>query len=64
MLTIENFASFNRHIIEADPGRLGTTIYVGGYSSLVTQEALRTLADAVPPDTPIFHWSDIDPDGT
>jgi Uncharacterized protein conserved in bacteria C-term(DUF2220) len=64
MLTIENFASFNRHIIEADPGRLGTTIYVGGYPSLATQEALRTLAGAVPPDTPIFHWSDIDPDGT
>lgn len=64
MLTIENFASFNRHIIEADPGRLGTTIYVGGYPSLATQEALRALAGAVPPDTPIFHWSDIDPDGT
>ncbi len=62
--TIENFASFNRHIIEADPGRLGTTIYVGGYPSLATQEALRVLAGTAPPDTPIFHWSDIDPDGT
>jgi hypothetical protein len=29
-LTIENFASFNRHVIEADPDRLGATIYVGG----------------------------------
>jgi len=64
MLTIENFASFNRHIIEADPARVGITIYVGGYPSLGTQEALRTLAGAVPLDTPIFHWSDIDPDGT
>jgi hypothetical protein len=64
MLTIENFASFNRHIIEADPGHLGTTIYVGGYPSLATQEALRTLAGAASPATPIFHWSDIDPDGT
>lgn len=64
MLTIENFASFNRHIIEADPHRLGTTIYVGGYPSLATQDALRTLAGVVAADTPIFHWSDIDPDGT
>lgn len=64
ILTIENFASFSRHIIEADPGRLGTTIYVGGYPSLATQQALRVLAEAVPSDTPIFHWSDIDPDGT
>jgi Uncharacterized protein conserved in bacteria C-term(DUF2220) len=64
LLTIENFASFSRHIIEADPGRLGTTVYVGGYPSLGTQQALRVLAEAVPGDTPIFHWSDIDPDGT
>ncbi|MGO3928371.1 DUF2220 family protein [Rhodopseudomonas pseudopalustris] len=64
LLTIENFASFNRHVIEADPDRLGTTMYVGGYPSLGTQQALRTLADAVPEETPIFHWSDIDPDGT
>lgn len=63
-LTIENFASFSRHIIDADPGRLGTTVYVGGYPSLATQQALRVLAEAVPPETPIFHWSDIDPDGT
>jgi len=64
LLTIENFASFSRHIIEADPRRLGTTVYVGGYPSLATQQALRVLAAAVPGDTPIFHWSDIDPDGT
>jgi Uncharacterized protein conserved in bacteria C-term(DUF2220) len=64
LLTIENFASFNRHILEADPDRQGTTMYVGGYPSLGTQQALRALAGAVSPDTPIFHWSDIDPDGT
>lgn len=64
LLTIENFASFNRHVLEADPDRLGTTMYVGGYPSLGTQQALRTLADAAPKGTPIFHWSDIDPDGT
>ncbi len=64
ILTIENFASFNRHIIEADPDRLGMTTYDGGYPSLATQNALRTLTDAAPKTTPIFHWSDIDPDGT
>jgi hypothetical protein len=64
LLTIENFASFNRHLIEADPTRLGATIYVGGYPALATQEALRRLAQIAPADTPIYHWSDIDPDGT
>ncbi|WP_050399947.1 Wadjet anti-phage system protein JetD domain-containing protein [Bradyrhizobium embrapense] len=64
ILTIENFASFNRHIAEADPGRLGTTMYVGGYPSLATQQALRMIAGSVSEQTPIFHWSDIDPDGT
>lgn len=63
ILTIENYASFNRHVVEADPGRLGTTMYVGGYPSLATQQALRQIVDAVP-ETPVFHWSDIDPDGT
>jgi len=63
-LTVENFASFNRHVIEADPDRLGVTIYVGGYPSLATQEALRTLAAMLPNTVPIFHWSDIDADGT
>jgi hypothetical protein len=63
LLTIENYASFNRHVIEADPGRLGITMYVGGYPSLATQQALRQIAGAAP-ETPVFHWSDIDPDGT
>jgi hypothetical protein len=64
LLTIENFASFNRHIVEADPLRRGVTLYVGGYPSLATQEGLRSLASALPGEVPFFHWSDIDPDGT
>lgn len=63
-LTIENFASFNRHVIEADPQRAGVTAYVGGYPSLATQQALQSFAGALPGDVPFFHWSDIDPDGT
>jgi Uncharacterized protein conserved in bacteria C-term(DUF2220) len=64
LLTIENFASFNRHVTEADPERDGLTVYVGGYPSFATQDALRFFARAVPADVPFYHWSDIDPDGT
>jgi hypothetical protein len=64
ILTIENFASFNRHVAEADPAHAGLTIYIGGYPSLATQDALRSLAAAAPDDVRFFHWSDIDPDGT
>lgn len=64
LLTIENYASFNRHIIEADPTKEGVTIYVGGYPSLATQKALKSLSDRLDEKVPFFHWSDIDPDGT
>jgi Wadjet protein JetD, C-terminal len=62
--TVENFASFNRHLIEADPDRIGVTIFVGGYPSLATQQALGVLAGKLPETVPLFHWSDIDPGGT
>jgi Uncharacterized protein conserved in bacteria C-term(DUF2220) len=64
VLTIENFASFNRHVTEADPQRAGITAYVGGYPSMATQDALKILATTLPADVPFYHWSDIDPDGT
>ncbi|WP_244619232.1 Wadjet anti-phage system protein JetD domain-containing protein [Rhizobium sp. 18055] len=64
VLTIENFASFNRHVLEADPDRVGLTLYVGGYPSLATQKALSELGTILPLTVPFFHWSDIDPDGT
>lgn len=64
VLTIENFASFSRHIMEADPQRAGLTTYVGGYPSLATQDALKTIATVLPAEVPFLHWSDIDPDGT
>ncbi len=64
VLTIENFASFNRHVLEADTGRRGLTLYVGGYPSLAAQKALRLLSSRLPPEVRFFHWSDIDPDGT
>lgn len=63
LLTIENFASFNRHVLEADPDRQGLTVYTGGYPSRAIQEALGRLARLLPDDAPCFHWSDIDCDG-
>jgi hypothetical protein len=48
----------------ADPQRAGVTIYVGGYPSMATQDALKILAATLPADIPFYHWSDIDPDGT
>ena len=64
VLTIENFASFNRHVTEADPEHVGLTLYVGGYPALSTQRALSALSSMLPATTAFFHWSDIDADGT
>lgn len=64
VLTIENFASFNRHVLEADPAREGLTLYIGGYPSLAVQRALAVLSGLLPHDLPFHHWSDIDLDGT
>ena len=64
VLTIENFTSFNRHVLEADPSREGLTLYVGGYPSLAMQRALATLSGLLPRDLLFHHWSDIDLDGT
>lgn len=64
VLTIENFASFNRHVSETDPERHGLTLYAGGYPSLAVQRALASISAALPSTVPFYHWSDIDPDGT
>ncbi len=62
-LVIENYTSFVRHVTEADPDRIGLTVYSGGYPSVGIQRALATISARLPPNTPFFHWSDIDPDG-
>ncbi len=64
LLTIENLVSFNRHVLDADPQKIGVTIYVGGYPSLGTQAALEWFGKSLPDSITFFHWSDIDPDGT
>jgi len=63
VLTVENQTSFNRQVIETDPGRLGLVIYTGGYPSLDAQRAISHFAAALPAVS-FHHWSDIDPDGT
>ena len=63
LLTIENFASFNRHILEVDAERRGLTIYTGGYPSHALQQLITNLSGLLPNEVPCFHWSDIDPDG-
>ncbi|CDN50069.1 Wadjet anti-phage system protein JetD domain-containing protein [Neorhizobium galegae] len=64
VLTVENFASFNRHVLEADPNGSGLTLFVGGYPSLAAQKAIAVVASMLPDTVPFFHWSDIDADGT
>jgi hypothetical protein len=63
LLVIENYTSFVRHVTEADPGRIGLTIYSGGYPSVGIQRALAAISAKLTSGTPFFHWSDIDPDG-
>lgn len=63
ILTVENFASFNRHVTDADSDRRGLTIYTGGYPSIAAQAALKRLGSIISDEVPFYHWSDIDPDG-
>ncbi|NIA70987.1 hypothetical protein HBA54_20515 [Pelagibius litoralis] len=64
VLTIENFASYSRHVTETDPKRQGLVVYAGSYPSFDAQRALGLLSETLPECVPFFHWSDIDADGT
>lgn len=60
ILTIENLASFNRHIREArDPGDV--VIYTGGFPSRAVVAALLALCRGGIPE--VWHWGDIDAGG-
>src|SRR6185437_14761817 len=60
VLTIENFASFNRHVREAKrPGDL--VIYTGGFPSRTVIAALEAIASWN--GGPFLHWGDIDRGG-
>lgn len=59
VLTIENFASFNRQVTEVvDPSVL--TIYTGGFPSRSVSRLLRLLARELSENVEFLHWGDID----
>lgn len=61
LLTIENYASFVRHVREVSPGDDGLVIYSGGFPSRPTLKAIARLAQQA--DAPTFHWGDMDAGG-
>jgi hypothetical protein len=61
LLTIENYASFNRYAREIVDGSL--VVYTGGFASAGVVDVLRTLLTLLPLGVPFYHWGDIDPGG-
>lgn len=57
LLTIENYASFIRHVREV-PNAGGVVIYSGGFPSSPVLEATLSLAASA--RVPTFHWGDMD----
>jgi hypothetical protein len=61
VLTIENYASFVRHVREVGRTDRGLVIYSGGFPSRPTLKAIARLAAQA--DAPTFHWGDMDAGG-
>jgi hypothetical protein len=61
ILTIENYASFNRLVREIEDGNL--VVYTGGFPAAGVVELLSKVLRALPSDVPFFHWGDIDSGG-
>ena len=61
LLTIENYASFNRYVREIDNG--GLVIYTGGFASAGVIEILKSVLGIADSTVPFFHWGDVDPGG-
>lgn len=61
LLTIENFASFNRQVREIDDGSL--VVYTGGFASGGVISVLRSIVALLDASVPFFHWGDVDPGG-
>jgi hypothetical protein len=61
LLSVENYASFNRYVREIDDG--GLVIYTGGFPSSGMVDVLKSLLGAMDISLPFFHWGDIDPGG-
>jgi hypothetical protein len=61
VLTVENYASFNRQVREVDDG--GLVIYTGGFPSAGVVSLLTLVLNKLAETIPFFHWGDIDPGG-
>jgi hypothetical protein len=61
VLTIENYASFNRHVRELEDG--GLVFYTGGFASAGVVSLLTWVLNNLDGGIPFFHWGDVDPGG-
>jgi hypothetical protein len=61
VLTIENYASFNRQVREIEDGSL--VVYIGGFPAAGVIDLLAKVLTAVPADVPFLHWGDVDAGG-
>lgn len=61
ILTIENYASFNRHVRELEDG--GLVFYTGGFASAGVVSLLSWVLNNLDGSIPFFHWGDVDPGG-
>lgn len=61
MLTIENYASFVRHVREVSLQDGAIAIFSGGFPSRPALSAIANLAAQV--GAPVFHWGDMDAGG-
>jgi len=61
ILTIENYASFNRQVREIEDGSL--VVYTGGFPAAGVIELLSKVLTTVPADVPFLHWGDVDAGG-
>ncbi|GAB3444435.1 Wadjet anti-phage system protein JetD domain-containing protein [Insolitispirillum peregrinum] len=61
VLTIENFASFNRYVREIEDQ--GLIIYTNGFPSRTTRALLARLDETLPATCPFYHWGDVDQGG-
>jgi len=58
LLTIENLASFQRHVREIEDG--GIVIYTAGFPAPALIRVLQRLDKHLPSDCSFFHWGDRD----
>lgn len=61
MLTVENLASFQRHVREIDD--FGIVIYTNGFPAPALVKILKMLDETLPETCQFFHWGDQDVGG-